>query len=62
MFCTLPAKNPVLIGIAVNRSGKDSTERERSPLDALRPDLMQAYNNVAAPTKAFEKLKAHKTG
>jgi DNA-binding CsgD family transcriptional regulator len=58
MVCTLPARSPVLIGIALNRSGKDFTERERLLMELLRPHLMQAYNNAAALKKVLEELEA----
>jgi DNA-binding CsgD family transcriptional regulator len=58
MVCTLPAKLPILIGIALNRSGKDFTERDRLLLELLRPHLMQAHNNAAALTSALEELEA----
>jgi DNA-binding CsgD family transcriptional regulator len=44
MAFTLPAPSPVMIGIALNRSRADFTERERFCLDLLRPHLIQAYD------------------
>jgi DNA-binding CsgD family transcriptional regulator len=46
MAIVLPAPAPLVIGIAVNRSGKDFSEKERLLLDQLRPHLIQAYRNA----------------
>ena len=39
-----------IIGISLNRSRKDFSERERVILNLLRPHLIQAYHNVEAVT------------
>jgi DNA-binding CsgD family transcriptional regulator len=46
MAIVLPAPAPLVIGIAVNRSGKDFSERDRLLLNLLRPHLIQAYRNA----------------
>jgi DNA-binding CsgD family transcriptional regulator len=58
MACELGARNPLLIGIAVNRSRKDFTEQERMLLTLARPHLMQAYRNAATYTRLTEQLAA----
>jgi DNA-binding CsgD family transcriptional regulator len=58
MACVLPANRPVLIGIAVNRSGKDFTERERVLMGLVRPHLAQAYRNAAEMTRVLGELEA----
>lgn len=45
---TLPAPPPLMIGIAVNRRGRDFSERDRLLLDVLRPHLIQAYHNAGS--------------
>jgi GAF domain-containing protein len=47
---TLPAPPPLVIGIALNRSRPDFSERERHLLALLRPHLIQAYRNAEAVT------------
>jgi len=47
---TLPAPPPLVIGIALNRSRPDFSERERQLLELLRPHLIQAYHNAEAVT------------
>jgi hypothetical protein len=42
---------PALIGVMLNRSGRDFTERDRRLLDLLRPHLAQAYRNAESVTK-----------
>lgn len=41
----------VPVGIALGRSGRDFSERDRLLLDLLRPHLMQAHRNAAALTQ-----------
>ncbi len=41
----------VPVGIALSRSGKDFSERDRLLLDLLRPHLMQAHRNATALTQ-----------
>jgi len=42
----LPSPAPLVVGIGINRSHADFTERERLLLDILRPHLVQAYRNA----------------
>jgi hypothetical protein len=51
MAITLPAPAPLVIGIAVNWSGRDFSERDRLLLDLLRPHLIQAYRNAESATQ-----------
>lgn len=51
MAITLPAPAPLVIGIAVNRSGKDFSERDRLLFNLLRPHLIQAYHNAESVTR-----------
>jgi DNA-binding CsgD family transcriptional regulator len=51
MAVILPAPAPLVIGVAVNRSGRDFSERERLLLNLLRPHLAQAYHNAQAATR-----------
>src|SRR5215211_1338491 len=48
---TLPAPAPLVIGIALNRSSGDFSERDRLLLNLLRPHLVQAYQNAEAVTR-----------
>ena len=50
MAFVLPAPKPQVIGIALNRSSPDFTERDRLLLNLLRPHLIQAYRNAEAAT------------
>jgi DNA-binding CsgD family transcriptional regulator len=56
MAFTLPVQPPLLIGIALNRSRSDFTERDRLCLDLLRPHLIQAYRNAEAFTEGARRL------
>lgn len=47
----LPSAAPVLLGIAVNRSGSDFTERDRRIVDILRGHLIQAYRHAELITE-----------
>jgi DNA-binding CsgD family transcriptional regulator len=51
MAIILPAPAPLVFGIAVNRSGKDFSERDRLLLNLLRPHLVQAYQNAESVTE-----------
>jgi DNA-binding CsgD family transcriptional regulator len=51
MAIILPAPAPFVIGIAVNRSGRDFSERDRLLLNLLRPHLIQAYRNAESATR-----------
>ena len=48
----VPARPPVIVGIPLNRSGRDFSERERLLLDLLRPHLAQAFRRAQARTQA----------
>jgi len=45
-----------IIGISLNRSRKDFSERERNVLNLLRPHLIQAYHNVEATTQIAQEI------
>ncbi len=49
-FC-LPAPPDITIGIALNRTRRDFSDRERLCLNVLRPHLAQAYRNAEAVTQ-----------
>jgi DNA-binding CsgD family transcriptional regulator len=51
MAVVLPAPASLVIGIALNRSGKDFSERDRILLNLLGPHLVQAYHNAKAVTR-----------
>jgi hypothetical protein len=46
----LPSPSPLVIEVALNRSRRDFSERERVLLDVLRPHLVQARRNAASAT------------
>jgi DNA-binding CsgD family transcriptional regulator len=50
MVALLPAPKPLLVGMVLNRSGRDFTERDRTLLNVLRPHVVHAYRNVHART------------
>ena len=47
----LPSPPPLVVGIALNRSHRDYSERDRLVLDTLSPHLVQAYRNAEAVTR-----------
>lgn len=47
---TLPTRQPLVIGIALNRADRDFTNQECGRLDALRPHLAISYRNAALLT------------
>jgi len=49
-------RRPEMIGIALNRSRKDFSERDRLVLDLIRPHLLQAYYNVEAATESIREV------
>jgi hypothetical protein len=51
---TLPAPPPLVVGMALSRSRKDFSDRERRLLDLLRPHLVQAYRNADAISRMRE--------
>lgn len=54
MSIVIPKPPHSVIALALGRSGKDFSERDRLLLDLLRPHLTQAYDNVAALTRIRE--------
>jgi DNA-binding CsgD family transcriptional regulator len=55
MAVTIPSMPELVIGIALNRSRIDFSERDRSVLEAIRPHLAQAYRNAAERTRLTER-------
>jgi DNA-binding CsgD family transcriptional regulator len=47
----LPASPPLVIGVSLNRSESEFSERERHLLDMLRPHIAQARRNAEAATE-----------
>jgi DNA-binding CsgD family transcriptional regulator len=47
----LPAPQPTVLGIALNRAEMDFTDEEVALLDSLRPHLVQAYRNAQLITE-----------
>ena len=47
MAVTIPSSPRLVIGIALNRRGRDFSERDRAVLDQIRPHLAQAYRVIA---------------
>ena len=47
----LPKNDSSVIALALGRSGRDFSERDRRLLDLLRPHLSQAHDNAAALTR-----------
>ncbi|HEV2326662.1 MAG TPA: LuxR C-terminal-related transcriptional regulator [Terracidiphilus sp.] len=56
MVCVIGSESSPLIGIAVNRHGKDFSERERNLLALALPHLRQAYDNAAVFTRMSQAL------
>jgi DNA-binding CsgD family transcriptional regulator len=50
MVALLPAPRPLLVGIVLNRCGRDFQEGERDLLNLLRPHLANAYRSAQART------------
>jgi len=57
MVIGLPAPSPRVVGVALNRSGPDFSERDRLLLSALRPHVVQALGNA----EAFSEIKREVT-
>ena len=53
MVVGLPAPSPRVVGVALNRSGLDFSERDRLLLSALRPHIVQALRNA----ESFSQMK-----
>ena len=56
MAIILPAPEPLVIGIAVNRSSRDFSERDRLLFNLLRSHLIQAYQNAESATRSRRDL------
>jgi len=54
MAVTVPAPAPLVVGVALSRSRIDFSDGERRLLNALRPHLVQAYENAEAVTRMRE--------
>jgi len=48
----VPGRPGIVIGLAVSRSGRDFSERDRAALEFLRPHVIRAYANAAALSAA----------
>jgi DNA-binding CsgD family transcriptional regulator len=57
MVMSLPSARPVVIGIALNRSQRNFSARDRQLLDLAYPHLLQAYRNAEAWTRTIGQLK-----
>ena len=57
MVMSLPARRPVVIGIALNRNRRNFSERERLLLNLAYPHLIQACRNAEAWTRMIGHLK-----
>jgi DNA-binding CsgD family transcriptional regulator len=58
MAVTIPSAPQLVIGIALNRSRRDFSERDRAVLEAIRPHLAQAYRNAAERTALGARAEA----
>ncbi len=52
MACGLPAPRGLVVGVSINRSRQDFSERDRSLLDLLRPHFAQAHGRAIARESA----------
>jgi DNA-binding CsgD family transcriptional regulator len=50
MVALLPSPPPLLVGVVLNRCGRDFSERDRALLNLLRPHLANGYRNAQART------------
>jgi DNA-binding CsgD family transcriptional regulator len=57
MVIGLPAQSPRVVGVALNRSRLDFSERDRLLLSALRPHIVQAFANA----ESFSQIKREMT-
>jgi DNA-binding CsgD family transcriptional regulator len=48
MACGLPGPQALVVGISINRSSREFSERDRALLDLVRPHLVQAHARAAA--------------
>jgi DNA-binding CsgD family transcriptional regulator len=58
MAVAIPSTPELVIGIALNRSHADFSERDRSVLEAIRPHLAQAYRNASERTRLTDRVAA----
>lgn len=58
MAVTIPSTPELVIGIALNRSRADFSERDRAVLEAIRPHLAQAHRNVTERSALEERAEA----
>jgi DNA-binding CsgD family transcriptional regulator/PAS domain-containing protein len=58
MAVVVPAPAPLVVGIALSRSSKDFSDRERRLLDLLSPHLIQAYRNAEQVSRMREEQAA----
>jgi DNA-binding CsgD family transcriptional regulator len=61
MVISLPSSQPIVIGVALNRSRRNFTERDRVLLNLAQPHLVQAYRNAAAWTHITNQLRFFET-
>lgn len=54
---TVPGPRSLVVGITVNRKGRDFSEADRMMLTQLRPHLIQAYSNAARFAAQSSKLR-----
>src|SRR5260370_39982317 len=54
----IPSTSDLVIGIALNRSRADFSERDRAVLEAIRPHLAQAYRNATVRRALEERVEA----
>ena len=59
---TLPTREPVLIGIALSRSGRDFADPDVALLAAARPHLIQAYRNAELAAAREATISALESG
>lgn len=48
----VPSPAPTIVGLPLNRRGRDFSERERAVLDLLRPELARTFRRAKARTQA----------
>jgi DNA-binding CsgD family transcriptional regulator len=59
MSIVIPKPPHTVIALALGRSGRDFSERDRLMLDLLRPHLAQAHDNAAAMARVRREAPAH---
>ena len=52
----MPAPSPLVVGVVLNRIGRDFTERDRLRLEILRPHIAAAYKNAEVFTALRQSL------